>query len=161
MVEHKSGQSQAPASDLRRALPMLAALFALLALWLGWGGVQQWRDARLAEDLTRARDAVQSSAQQALEAQARQFAERLASAPVQTALRVGDTAAAAAALGEGWKGADQVQFLPADLDAAYSPASKVGFSKLALLEAALIHAVIDEGLRLPSPAISWRNSGGT
>ncbi len=152
MAENKSGKSQSPASDLRRALPMLAALFALLAIWLGWGGVRQWQDARLAEGLTQARDAVLASAQQALDAQATQLADRLASAPVQTALRAGDTASAAAALGEGWKGADQAQFLPADLDAAYSPDSKIGFSKLALLEAALtedkpVARVVREGQR--------------
>ena len=152
MAENKSGKSQSPASDLRRALPMLAVLFALLAIWLGWSGVRQWQDARLAEDLTEARDAVLASARQALDAQARQLADRLAAAPVQTALRAGDTAAAAAALAEGWKGAGQAQFLPADLDAAYAPASQVGFSKLALLEAALTEGkplarVVREGKR--------------
>ena len=79
MAENKSGKSQSPASDLRRALPMLAVLFALLAIWLGWGGVRQWQDARLAEGLTQARDAVLASAQQALDAQATQLADRLAS----------------------------------------------------------------------------------
>ncbi|MGH8060539.1 MAG: phosphomannomutase/phosphoglucomutase [Pseudoxanthomonas sp.] len=152
MAENKSGKSQSPASDLRRALPMLAVLFALLALWLGWSGVRQWQDARLAEGLTQARDSVLASAQQTLDAQARQLADRLAAAPVQTALRAGDTATAAAALSEGWKGAGQAQILPADLDAAYSPTSQVGFSKLALLEAALtedkpLARVVREGQR--------------
>ena len=137
MAENKSGRSQSPASDLRRALPMLAVLFALLAIWLGWSGVRQWQDARLAEGLTQARDSVLASAQQTLDAQARQLADRVAAAPVQTALRAGDTATAAAAISEGWKGAGQAQILLADLDAAYSPTSKVSFSKLALLEAAL------------------------
>ena len=152
MAEKKSGKSHTPASDLRRALPMLAVLFALLAIWLGWSGVRQWQDARLAEGLTQARDAVLASAQQTLEAQARQLADQLASVPVQTALRAGDTAAAAAVLSEGWKSAGQAQFLPADLDAAYLPTSQVGFSKLALLEAALtqgksVARVVREGQR--------------
>lgn len=152
MAENKSGKSQSPASDLRRALPLLATLFALLAIWLGWGGVQQWQDARLADGLTRARDSILASAQKTLDAQASQLAGRLAAAPVQAALRAGDTAAAATALGEGWKGADHAQFLPADLDAAYSPTSEVGFSKLALLEAALTQGkplarVVREGQR--------------
>ena len=51
MAEKKSGKSHSPASDLRRALPMLAVLFALLAIWLGWSGVRQWQDARLADEL--------------------------------------------------------------------------------------------------------------
>ena len=152
MAENKSGKSHSPASDLRRALPMLAVLFALLAIWLGWNGVRQWQDARLGEGLTQARDAVLASTQQTLDAQARQLADRLAAAPVQTALRAGDTATAAAAISEGWKGAGQAQILPADLDAAYSPTSEVGFSKLALLEAALtedksLARVVREGQR--------------
>ena len=152
MAENKSGKSHPPASDLRRALPMLAALFVLLALWLGWSGVRQWQDSRLAEDLTQARDSVLASAQKTLDAQARQLADRLAAAPVQTALRAGDTASVAATISEGWKGAGQAQILPADLDAAYSPDSQVGFSKLALLEAALaegqpIARVVREGQR--------------
>ena len=152
MAENKSGGSHSPATELRRALPMLAVLFALLALWLGWSGVRQWQDARLAEGLTRARDAVLASTQQTLDTQSSQLAERVAAAPVQAALRAGDTAAAAAAITEGWKGAGQAQLLPADLDAAYSEGSQVGFSKLALLEAALaqgrpVARVVREGQR--------------
>lgn len=137
MAENKPRKSQSSTSDLKRALPMLAALFALLALWLGWGGVQQWRDARLEEDLQRARDSVLSASEQTLAAQLKQLADRIAAAPVQTALRAGDSAAAARAIGEGWKGASAVQVLPAGLDAAYAAPAEFGFSKLALLEAAL------------------------
>ena len=36
MAEKKPRKSQSSASDLKRALPMLAGLLALLALWLGW-----------------------------------------------------------------------------------------------------------------------------
>jgi phosphomannomutase/phosphoglucomutase len=137
MAEKKPRKSQSSASDLRRALPMLAVLFALLALWLGWGGVQQWRDARLEEGLQQARDSVLSTAQQTLAGQLKQLADRVAAAPVQTALKAGDDAAAARAIGEGWKDATPAQVLPADLEAAYAAASDFGFSKLALLEAAL------------------------
>lgn len=115
---------------------MLAALLALLALWLGWGGAQQWRDARLEENLQRARDSVLSATQQTLAAQLKQLADRIAAAPVQTALRAGDNEAAARAIGEGWKDAGPAQVLPADLEAAYAAPADFGFSKLALLEAA-------------------------
>ncbi|HEX7801139.1 MAG TPA: phosphomannomutase/phosphoglucomutase [Pseudoxanthomonas sp.] len=140
---------------------MLAALFALLTLWLGWGGVQQWRDARLEEELQRARDAVLSASQQTLAGQLKQLADRLAAAPVQTALRAGDNAAAARAIGEGWKDASAAQVLPADLEAAYATPADFGFSKLALLEAALsenkpVARVVREGkqsrLGLAAPA---------
>jgi phosphomannomutase / phosphoglucomutase len=161
MAENKPRKSQSPTSDLRRALPMLAALFALLALWLGWGGVQQWRDARRDEGLQQARDSVLSATQQALAGQLKQLADRIAAAPVQTALRAGDSAAAARAIGEGWKGANSVQVLPAGLEAAYAAPADFGFSKLALLEAALsenepVARVVREGkqsqLGLAAPA---------
>lgn len=137
MAEKKPRKSQSSTADLKRALPMLAALFALFALWLGWGGVQQWRDARLEEDLQRARDSVLSATQQSLAGQLKQLADRVAAAPVQTALQAGDNAAAARAISEGWKGASPAQVLPADLEAAYAVPADFGFSKLALLEAAL------------------------
>jgi len=161
MAENKPRKSQSPTSDLRRALPMLAALFALLALWLGWGGVQQWRDARRDEGLQQARDSVLSATQQTLAGQLKQLTVRIAAAPVQTALRAGDSAAAAQAIGEGWKDANSVQVLPAGLDAAYGAPADFGFSKLALLEAALsenapVARVVREGkqsqLGLAAPA---------
>ena len=140
---------------------MLVALFALLAVWLGWGGVQQWRDADLEEGLQQARDSVLSASQQTLAGQLKQLADRVAAAPVQTALRAGDNAAAARAIGEGWKGASQAQVLPADLETAYAAPADFGFSKLALLEAALsenkpVARVVREGkqsqLGLAAPA---------
>ena len=124
-------------AELRRALPLLAALFALLALWFGWSGVQQWRESRLEQGLQQARDASLTAAETALTAQAAQLAQRVAAAPVQAALRSGDTAAAAAAIGNGWKQAGPVQILPNDLDTAYADPASFGFSKLALLESAM------------------------
>ena len=160
MINEKTSQAQLPA-ELRRALPLLAGLFALLALWLGWSGVQQWRDARLAEDTQQARDLVLSSAEQALASQLKQFSDRLASAPVQAALRTGDHTAAASAIADGWKGAGTAQVMTTDMDAAYAEPAEFGFSKLALLEAALnenkpVARVVREGkqsqLGLAAPA---------
>ena len=56
---------------------------------------------------------------------------------MQTALRAGDTVAVRRQIGQGWTDASDVQVLPADLDAAYADPASFGFSKLALLEAAL------------------------
>ena len=137
MAEKKPSASLLPPAELRRVLPLLAVLFALLAVWLGWGGVQQWRERRLDEQLRQARDAALDFAQQALAAQTKQLSDRLAAAPAQAALNAGDTAALARVIGQDWKGASEVQVLPTDLDAAYADPAQFGFSKLALLEAAL------------------------
>ncbi|HEY5972981.1 MAG TPA: phosphomannomutase/phosphoglucomutase [Pseudoxanthomonas sp.] len=136
MAEKKPSKSHLPAADLRRVLPLLAILCALLAVWLGWNGVQQWRDARLADGLQQAREQAVAAIDRALAAQTGQLTERLALPAVQIALRAGDAATAAKAIGDGWKTAGPVQVLPADLEAAYADPSKFGFSKLALLETA-------------------------
>ncbi len=140
MAEKKPGKPPLPATDLRRVLPMLAILFALLAAWLLWGGVQQWRDASLSEHVGSARDAALTAAEATLSTQGRQFAGRLAGAPAQAALRAGDDAALAQAVGRNWKDASPVQVMASDLDAAYAGPTEFGFSKLALLEAALNQA---------------------
>ncbi|MEO6103747.1 MAG: phosphomannomutase/phosphoglucomutase [Pseudoxanthomonas sp.] len=139
MAEKKPGKPQVPVTDLRRVLPMLAILFALLAAWLAWGGVQQWRDARLSDEVGRARDAVLAAADTLLSAENKQLAERIGSAPAQAALGAGDDAAMARVIGEGWKDASAPVVLAADLTAAYATPAEFGFSKLALLEAALSH----------------------
>ena len=87
--------------------------------------------------MRQARDATLDSALQALSAQTRQLTDRLATTPAQAALSAGDTAALARVIGQDWKGASEVQVLPTDLDAAYADPAQFGFSKLALLEAAL------------------------
>ena len=161
MAEKKSSALLLPSAELRRVLPLLAVLFALLAIWLGWSGVQQWREGRLDQQLRQARDATLDSALQALSAQTRQLTDRLASAPAQAALGAGDTAALAQVVGQDWKDASEVQLLPADLETAYADPAQFGFSKLALLEAALssdvaVVRVVQEGkqarLGLASPA---------
>ena len=123
-----------PVGDLRGALPKLAVLLALLAALLAWSGVRQWREARLLEDVGQARDRAVEAVQASHAAQIRQFEQRLASAPVKTALAANDTAAAVAALKEGWAGVEQVEILDGALQAAYDDAAVFGFNKLALLE---------------------------
>ena len=137
MAEKKPSMSFAPPAELRRVLPALALLCGLLALWLAWSGVQQWREGRLDQSLRQVRDASLDSAQQVLATQTRQLGNRLAAEPVQAALRAGDTAEAARLIGQDWKDASAVQVYPADLGAAYADQAKFGFSKLALLEAAM------------------------
>jgi phosphomannomutase/phosphoglucomutase len=130
-------RARIPVGDLRRALPLASVLLVLVAGLLAWSGVRQWRDARLAEDVERARDSAATAVQAAYTAQTQQLATRLASAPVKAALAAGDTAAAAAALRDGWAGAEHVEILDGGLEAAYQDPAAYGFSKLALLEAGM------------------------
>ena len=126
-----------PVGDLRGALPKLAVLLALLAALMAWSGVRQWRDAGLLEEVERARDQAVQVVQAGHATEVRQLEQRLASAPVKAALAANDTAAAIAAIREGWAGVEQVEILDGALQAAYDDAAAFGFSKLALLEAGM------------------------
>jgi phosphomannomutase/phosphoglucomutase len=123
--------------DLRSALPKLAVLLALLAGLMAWSGIRQWRDAGLLEETERARDAAVDAVLASHTAQVRQLEQRLGSASVKSALAANDTAAAIAAIREGWAGVEQVEILEGTLTAAYDDAAAFGYSKLALLEAGM------------------------
>ncbi len=137
MSTTNESRTRIPVGDLQRALPLLALLLVLLAGLLGWSGVRQWRDAALLTDMQRARDAAVAAVQTAHAAQTRQLAGRLASAPVTAALASGDTAAAVAAIREGWPGVEHAEILDGGLEAAYQDGQAFGYSKLALLEAGM------------------------
>ncbi|WP_369915505.1 phosphomannomutase/phosphoglucomutase [Xanthomonas sp. NCPPB 3005] len=123
---------------LRKAAPLLALLLAALAGWFGWSGAQQWRNEQNATELQQARDAVVAQTSQALAAVAKRFAAQLQQPAVQAALARGDATAAAQALREGWKDAEDAHVLPADLSAGYADAGGFGYGRLALLEKALL-----------------------
>jgi len=123
---------------LRKAAPLLALLLAALAGWFGWSGAQQWRNEQNATELQQARDAVVAQTSQALAAVAKRFAAQLQQPAVQAALARGDATAAAQALREGWKDAEDANVLPADLSAGYADAGGFGYGRLALLEKALL-----------------------
>ncbi|MDL5364381.1 phosphomannomutase/phosphoglucomutase [Xanthomonas sp. NCPPB 2654] len=128
-----------PAPDgLRKAAPLLALLLAILAAWFGWSGAQQWRQAHSATALEQARDAVLAQTSQALAAAGKRFSEQLRQPAAQAALARGDAAAAAQALREGWKEAEDAQVLAGDLSAGYADVERFGYGRLALLEKALL-----------------------
>ncbi|KRG72109.1 phosphomannomutase/phosphoglucomutase [Pseudoxanthomonas dokdonensis] len=120
-----------------RTLPLLAVLFALLALWLGYTGAMQWRDTQLANGIESARDNATRLVQTAFSGQTIQMKQRLASESVQSAMASGDADAVSKRVQHGWAGVDNVQVYPATLDAAYADPGAFGYSKLALLEAGL------------------------
>ncbi|MFT3755602.1 MAG: phosphomannomutase/phosphoglucomutase [Pseudoxanthomonas sp.] len=120
----------------RNALLVLTILLTLMALWWGWTGVRQWRADALADKLRQVRDQVVDTAGRELNGQAVRLAEKIASAPVQAALAGGDMAAINSAIREGWAGVQDVQLLPADLQAAYADPAAFGYARLALLERA-------------------------
>lgn len=133
----KESRLRIPVGDLRSALPKLAVLLALLAALLAWSGIRQWRAAGLLEETERARTQAVEAVLSSHAAQVKQLQQRLASAPVKAALATNDTAAAVAAIRDGWTGVEQVEILDGTLTAPYDDAATFGYSKLALLEAGM------------------------
>ena len=126
-----------PAAQLRPALPLLAGLCVLLALWVGWGAWGQWQDASLSSSLQASRDLAATGTQHALQQQTDRLRQKLASTEVQSALTAGDLAGAARQLQVGWPHIETAAVLPADLDADYAALPQSGFGRLAVAEASL------------------------
>ena len=127
-----------PTAQLRPALPIVAGLCMLLALWLAWTGWQQLQDASRSQALQVSRDLAVTGTQRALQHQTARLHDALASLAVQTALAAGDLSAAAARIQAGWPHIELATILPPDLDAAFAALPQGGFGRLAVVEAALI-----------------------
>jgi phosphomannomutase/phosphoglucomutase len=123
--------------QIRPAMKPAAVLCALLAVWLGWSGVAQFRDNDRREDLLASRDRGVQLVHQALMQQQKRLSESLALAEVRTALAGDDLVSAAKVISAGWPNVSLVQVLPPDLDDAYAGLSKGGYGKLAVVETAL------------------------
>lgn len=126
----------APAG-MRRSAPLLATALVLLAGWFGWSSYEQWRADAVAGQVEQARDGAVTGLTQALATQSRQLASVLKEPSVTSALAAGDATAAANAIRQAFKGAEDVQVLSADLAQAYAGAEQFGYARLGLLEAAL------------------------
>ena len=85
-----------------KGLPILVALLALLGLWLLVSGGLRMRDEARLASLQGVRDTAVGETRGNLQGEQRKLMARLASAPVQAALKAGDRAAAARAVATGW-----------------------------------------------------------
>ena len=123
--------------QLRPAMKPLAVLCTLLALWLGWSGIAQFRDNARRSDLETTRDSAVQLVHQAILQGQKRLTEALALQEVQTVLAAGDMVSAAKVISAGWPNVSLVQVLPPDLEAAYASLGKGGYGRLAVVETAL------------------------
>jgi phosphomannomutase/phosphoglucomutase len=137
MTENEPSKLRHVLAQARPLLLPLAAVAGLLALWLAWTGWQQMRDDTRRAALTQSRDTVAQLTGATLSKEFKRLGERLASAPVQTALQAGDLDAAGQALASGWPGMEEAVVLPVELAAAYAGLPKSGYGRIAVAEAAL------------------------
>ncbi len=134
--DSETSRLKSSGAALRPALPWLAGALALLALWMAWSGVQQLRGQARSESLTEQRDAAVAAVAKAVVAETKRLQDKLAQAPVKTALDANDASAAAARIGAGWPGLEKVDVLPGDLQALYTALPESGYGRLAAIEAA-------------------------
>ncbi|MBB3807274.1 phosphomannomutase/phosphoglucomutase [Xanthomonas arboricola] len=134
----KANERRQSMSSVRTSGPVLGGVLVLLAAWFGWSSYTQWREDAIAHDLEQARDRAVQGVSQAMSAQASQLDAVLKQPPVAAALANGDALAAASAIRERFKGAEDVQVLPGDLAAAYANPKDFGYARLSLLESALV-----------------------
>ena len=121
-----------------RALPWLVALLAGLGVWCLVSGALRQRDDSRQHALEFARDDVVVAVRRTLNEHRQKLGSRLAAKEFTTALAAGDSAAAAAAIRQGWGEAERAELWPADLDALYAKLPRSGFGTLAVAEDALI-----------------------
>ena len=123
--------------QLRPAMKPLAVLCALLALWLGWSGVAQFRDNERRSNLQTTRDSGVQLVHQAMLQNQKRLTKALALPEVQAVLAAGDLVSAGKIISAGWPNVSLVQVLPTDLEAAYARLDKGGYGRLAVVESAL------------------------
>ncbi len=122
---------------IRPAMKPLAVLCALLALWLGWSGVAQFRDNSRRSDLEISRDGAVQLVHQAMLQNQKRLTEALERPEVQTVLSAGNLQGAAKEIAAGWPNVSLVQILPPGLESAYDGLPKGGYGRLAVAESAV------------------------
>jgi phosphomannomutase/phosphoglucomutase len=137
-------------AHMRPMLPAIALVCALLGLWMAWSGWVQYTAERRESALTNARDSVAMQVGNVVKKDLAQLTKGIASTPVQAAVASGDFAMAAAALKEGFPGAEHAEVLDEGLDAPYGSLPASGFGKLGLVEAAIsenkpVAAIVRDG----------------
>jgi phosphomannomutase/phosphoglucomutase len=148
---------KAPATGdiLRRLALPLAVVLALLAAWLAWSGVAQWRDHQHETGLAAARDGAALAVGSTVKTQSAQLGKLLALPTVRAAFAppvpadasaapdaqpapAPDLAAAAAAIKAEWPKAEAVEAWPLDMHAQFAALPKGGYGLLAVADAALV-----------------------
>ena len=121
-----------------RSKLLLASALILLAGVFGWNAFNQWRAEQAAGKLQLARDAVVSGTADAVRRHQREMADQLALPQVKAAAAAGDMAAFELAFRDGMRDVEDVKVYPANLAVAYADPQEFGWSRLALLEQAVL-----------------------
>lgn len=131
------GQLSLSAAQMKVVIPVLIAVFALIAAFFAWSGWELHQDGSRRLAITEARNTAAEAAQRALLGEQKQLQQRLAQPAVQSALAIADLAAASQELAKGWTGASDAAVLPLDLSGEYAALPEGGYGRLGVMEAAI------------------------
>jgi len=122
-----------------RSTLLLAGVLVLLGVLFAWNAVNQWRAERTTEQLQVARDAVVQGTAKAVRDHQLEMARQLELPAVRQAAAAGDMAAFELAFRDGMRDVEDVKIYPAGLTQAYNDPTGFGWSRLALLEQAVLN----------------------
>jgi phosphomannomutase/phosphoglucomutase len=118
------------------ALPIVAVVLALLALWFAFTGWQVWSANHLVKATEEARKTVAGKVTPLLGSLGSKAAALSGRADLATAMRAGNTDAAKAIVSQAVPGTEAVEVVPPGFAQAYADPNAFGYGKLALLERA-------------------------
>ncbi|KRG77924.1 phosphomannomutase [Stenotrophomonas ginsengisoli] len=121
-----------------RSTLLLAGALVLLGGLFAWNAVNQWQAERTAGQLQLARDAVVTGTADAVRAHQQEMARQLELPAVKAAAAAGDMTAFELAFRDGMRDVEDVKIYPARLGDAYADPAAFGWSRLALLEQAVL-----------------------
>ncbi len=144
------GKLGIPGGALKSLMPVVAAVCAVLVLWLAWSGWVQYRAENREATLTRARDGAAAAISASVAKQLAELDTRLKSAAVQAALAQGNLPGAAAALKRGWAGAESADIFADGFETQYGALPKLGYGKVGVAETAIaenkaVAAIVRDG----------------
>ncbi|MGO4550813.1 phosphomannomutase/phosphoglucomutase [Lysobacter sp. 2RAF19] len=139
-----------PGGALKPFMPVVAVLCGLVALWLAWSGWVQFRAENRASTLTQARDFAAREISASVTKQLAELDTRLKTPAVQAALAQGNLPGAAAALKQGWAGAESAEIFADGFESQYGALPKLGYGKLGAAETAIaenkaVAAIVRDG----------------
>lgn len=121
------------------ALSLLAALLGVLAAWMLWSGISQWRAQSAGETVLAERDRAVQQVSQVMTQTKKRIVDAAADPAVAAAASAAapDAATLQTAFAAAAKGAQEAIVFPADLQPAYAALPATGYGKLAAVEAAI------------------------
>lgn len=138
MSEKKSSLPKIELGSLEQARPLLALLLIVLAGWLLFSGVMQWRQSSGEHTLLAERDALSATLTQQLGQMRKQVENAAQDEALKPLLASGDLQAAAAQMGKTLADAQSVAVYPQDLQPFYQALPESGYGRLAAVEEAIV-----------------------